>query len=62
VVDDFGIKYINRGDEDHLLAALQQLYTVTTDWNGSLYLSMYMAWDYINHTVDISMPGYAAHP
>jgi hypothetical protein len=33
MVDDFGIKYTNRCDADHLLAALEQLYTVTTDWN-----------------------------
>jgi hypothetical protein len=60
MVDDFGIKYINRCDADHLLTVLQHLYNVTTDWTGSLYLAMHMAWDYINHTVDISMPGYVA--
>jgi hypothetical protein len=60
MVNNFGIKYTNRCDADHILTVLQQLYTVTTDWTGSLYLSMHMAWDYINHTVDISMPGYVA--
>jgi hypothetical protein len=60
VVDDFGIKYTNRDDALHLLSALEELYTVTTDWTGSLYLAMTLCWDYIRCTVDISMPGYVA--
>jgi hypothetical protein len=58
MVDDFGIKYTDKSDAIHLLAALQELYVITTDWGGSLYLSMTLAWDYSHHTVDISMPGY----
>jgi hypothetical protein len=60
VVDDFEIKYTNRDDAIHLLTALEELYTVTTDWNGFLYLTMTLNWDYIHSTVDISMPGYVA--
>jgi hypothetical protein len=60
VVDDFGIKYTNRDDAIHLLAVLEEMYTVTTDWTGSLYLAMTLNWDYIHSTVDISMPGYIA--
>jgi hypothetical protein len=60
VLDDVGIKCINRCNADHLLTVIQQLYTVTTDWTGSLYLAMHMAWEYIHRTVDISMPGYVA--
>jgi hypothetical protein len=56
VVDYFGIKHIDKSDAIHLLAALQELYVVTTDWSGSLYLGMTLAWDYSHHTVDISMP------
>jgi hypothetical protein len=58
VVDDFGIIYTNKTDAMHLLTALQQLYVVTTDWSGSLYLGMTLTWDYSHHTIDISMPGY----
>jgi hypothetical protein len=57
-VDNFGIKYTNRSDAEHLLTALQALYVVTTDWTASLYLAMTIDWDYHNHTVDISIPGY----
>jgi hypothetical protein len=60
VVDDFGIKYTNRDDAIHLLTALEEMYTVTTDWAGSLYLATTLTWDYIHSTVDISMPGYVA--
>jgi hypothetical protein len=45
VVDDFGIKYTNRDDAIHLLTALEELYTVTTDWTGSLYLAMTLSLD-----------------
>jgi hypothetical protein len=60
VVDDFGIKYTNRHDAIHLLTVLEELYTVTTDWTGSLYLAMTLNWDNIHSTVDISMPGNVA--
>jgi hypothetical protein len=60
VVNDFGIKYTNRDVTIHLLTALEKMYTVTTDWTGSLYLAMTLNWDYIHSTVDISMPGYVA--
>jgi hypothetical protein len=60
VVDDFGIKYINRCDAAQLLTVIQQIYTFTTDWTRSLYQAMHMTWNYINHTVDISMTGYVA--
>jgi hypothetical protein len=45
VVDDFGIKYTNRADTIHLLSALEELYTVTTNCTGSLYLAMTLNWD-----------------
>ena len=32
--DDFGIKYFNKGDADHLLRAIGNHYTYTTDWDG----------------------------
>jgi hypothetical protein len=60
LVDDFGIKYTNRDDAIHLLTALEELYTVTTDWTGSLYLTMALNWDCTHSTIDISMPGCVA--
>jgi hypothetical protein len=60
IVDDFGIKYTNGDDAIHLLTALEEMYTITTYWTGSLYLAMTLNWDYIHSTIDISMPGYVA--
>ena len=58
VVDNFGIKYVNKEDADHLLAALQEKYKVTMDWNGNLYCGITLLWNYIDRTVQLSMPGY----
>jgi hypothetical protein len=58
VVDDFGICYTNKDDVDHLLHALQQHYTISTDWSGTSYCGLTIDWDYHNHTCNISMPGY----
>lgn len=58
VVDDFGIKYINVCDAEHLLHAIQQEYIVTTNWSGSVYCGLHLAWNYPARKVTISMPGY----
>jgi hypothetical protein len=58
VVDDFGIKYINDDNVKHLIASLKTMYTLTEDWKGNLYCRIALNWDYVNRTVEISMPGY----
>lgn len=58
VVDDFGVKYVNQADVDHLIASVKQTYTLTEDWSGDLYCVIKLDWDYVNQTVDIFMPGY----
>jgi len=40
VVDDFGVKYINKDDVTHLLAALQKDYDIDTDWEGTRCLGL----------------------
>ena len=32
-VDDFGIKYYNKEDTNHLLSSLKDNYDITMDWN-----------------------------
>jgi hypothetical protein len=59
-VDDFGIKYEGKQHVEHLLNALRDLYTITVDWKGELYLGLTIKWDYANGRVTISMPGYIA--
>ena len=59
-VDDFGIKYRNISDANHLLASLGKKYKYSTDWKGSLYCGITLKWDYIKAAVQLSMPGYIA--
>jgi len=58
VVDDFGVKYVDKADAEHLLSAVKDLYAATYDWSGTLYCGLTLVWDYIARTVDISIPGY----
>jgi hypothetical protein len=44
-----------------VLAALRKHYTISVDLTGSKYLGLDIAWDYVNRTVDISIPGYIEH-
>ena len=57
-MDNFGVKCVDKEHAKHLAKALQELYTITTYWYGGLYYSLTLTWDYINRTVDMSMPGY----
>ena len=50
-VDDFGIKYFNKADAQHLLTSLQKHYKVSTDLEGK-------KWDYVQQYVGITMPTY----
>ena len=58
VVDDFGMKYTSKKNALHLLNCLRQLYTLATDWTDELYIGLTLRWDHVNHTVDLSIPGY----
>jgi hypothetical protein len=58
VVDDFGVKYTNKKDIDHLIDCLKTDYELTEDWDGDLYCGIKLKWDYEARTLDISMPGY----
>ncbi len=58
IVNNFGVKYVNKDDVHHVFASIKKIYTLTKDWTGYLYWGIALSWDYINRTVDISMPGY----
>ena len=58
VVDDFGVKYTDKADVEHLQSVLAKEYILKTDWTGSKYCGLTLDWDYTLCTVDISMPGY----
>ena len=58
VVDDFGVKYVNKEDAEHLMSVLKQNYEVTEDWEGERYIGMHLRWDYPGRKVHLAMPGY----
>ena len=57
-VDDFGIKYTSKDKALHLLNALKDLYKITIDWKGELYIGLSIQWNYAAKRVTISMPKY----
>ena len=57
-VDDFGIKFENRVDAEHLLSSLRQFYSISTDWSGKNFCGLHLDWHYNEGYVDLSMPGY----
>ena len=57
-VDDFGVKYTDKADAQHLLTCLEKLYKCTTYWEGKLYLGMTLNWNYSDIWMEKSMPGY----
>jgi hypothetical protein len=56
VVDDFGAKYVDEDDAKHFLYALHELYEFTTDWMEPLYTGLTLDCDYLEGTIDVSMP------
>ena len=47
-VDDFGVKYVGKQHAYHLIAILEEHYTISQEWNGARYLGMDINWDYTN--------------
>ena len=41
-VDDFGIKYFNKHDVEHLFDKISSIYNYTTDWDGKNYCGFTM--------------------
>ena len=57
-VEDFGIKYYNKLNAQHLLDTICQTYKYTTDWEGKKYCGLALNWQYSDGYLDISMPDY----
>jgi hypothetical protein len=58
VVDDVGIKYVDKADVDHSIASIKTTYTLTKDWTGDLYCGIKLGWDYKKCTINILIQGY----
>jgi len=59
VVDDFGIKYTEDEDAQHLLDSLRELYVMTEEWGAEQkYVGITVKHDRVNNIMTLSMPGY----
>ena len=58
VVDGFAIKYTSMEKANYLFNALKDKYTISIDWDASLYIGISLEWDYNKRTVNLSMPNY----
>ena len=58
VVDDFGVKYVNKADALHLEKTLQNSYPMKSDWKGERYIGIDLDWDYEERTLKTSMKDY----
>ena len=57
VVDDFGVKYTDKEDAQHLINTLTKEYALHIDWEAADYIGLTLEWDYDKRTVATSMPG-----
>ena len=62
VIDNFGMKYVDRYNAGHIIAALKNEYKISEDFTGGLYCGITLECNSYNEQtkiyVDISMPGY----
>ena len=59
VVDNFGVKYTNKDDPQHLINVLKKYYPVKIDWIGKLYCGIDLDWHYDHPKhLDISIKHY----
>ena len=58
VVDDFGVKYVNKEDALHLEKTLKDAYPMKSDWKGERYIGIDLNWDYEKRTLKTSMKDY----
>ena len=63
-MDNFGIEYVGKEHALNLLKNLEVDYEITTDWEGTKFAEIGLAWDYhtrhANHICRIFMKGYIA--
>ena len=54
-VENFGVKYVGKEHVQHLMAVLENHYTISHDWAGKRYLGIDLDWDYESRKVQLSM-------
>ncbi len=51
MVNEFGVKYTNKEDAQHLIDTLTQEYALHIDWEAGDYIGLTMDWDCDKNTV-----------
>ena len=57
-MDDFGIKYTDEADLEHLMSVLRTKYEMTLDTDAKQYVGIDLAWDYSQRELICSMDSY----
>ena len=58
MVDDFGIKYTNQANVDHLINTVRNKCPFKVDWEAKQYIGIRLNWDYNKRKLRTSMEGY----
>ena len=58
VVDDLGVKFIDKADVDYLFSAIEAKYPLKIDWEANTYLGINFEWHYDEGYVTLPMKGY----
>lgn len=58
VVDDFGIKYTNEEDVQHLIRIIREKYTFKVDFEAKQYIGIHLKWNYEKRELICSIKGY----
>jgi hypothetical protein len=48
VVNNFGVKYVNKENVNHLISSIKKYHSLTKDWTRNLYCGIQLDWDYDN--------------
>jgi hypothetical protein len=57
-VDNFGVKYVDEKNAQHLLDTVRHYCKCSCNWNGERYYGLTLKWDYKGKKVHVSRPGY----
>ena len=58
VIKYFGIRYVGKQHDEHLIQVLQQLYNISINWAYTLFCGITITWNYKNRNCKIYMPHY----
>ena len=58
VVNDFGVKYVDKEHAEHLREVIKKYYLVTEDWTVKKYIDIMLDWDHVKRQEHLSIPGY----